>query len=169
LVVFTRLQDKMVMSIGGTYYQKVPFSKIIAKRIIVGTVLFLMLNGFALFLYSVVQFFRGKYAFYEALINSLPAVACLFLILAFLRLFEVMEFSYLLAELSLPGIRSITIFGCTIIFAVLNVGAAYFAFKRLRANMSFLNWYYAIITISLMIATLYLTLQGVIGLRSWAM
>jgi hypothetical protein len=169
LVVFTTLNDKMVMCIGGTYYEKIPFSKILTQRMMIGSVLFFILNGFALFLFSVVQFIRRKYALLQTLINSLPVMACLFLMVSFQQLFHVREFSYLLADLSMVGIRSITIFGCTLMFAALNVGAGCLAMKRLQDKRNFLNWYYAIIVVSLMITTVYLSIQGIIGLRSWAM
>jgi CubicO group peptidase (beta-lactamase class C family) len=169
LVVFTNRNDVMVMCIGGTYYEKIPFSKVITKKIIVCVVLFFLLNGFVLFLFSFIQYFRRRYVLHQTVVNSLPAVACVFLMLAFHQLFHIKEFSYLLADLNSPGTRSVTIFAGTIMFAVLSIVAGYFAAKRLITKMNFSNWYYALIVVSLMITTLFLSINGIVGLRSWAM
>lgn len=171
MIVFTKNEeDKEVMCIGGTYYEKTSYEWSIIKKLVLASAIALAVSSIILAIISTLGAFLGKVKWTDLIFRFMPMIALVLLILAITQLLQVQEHTYLLAELGTINARSLIIFIGTASFGVLSaIHFIYIITKFRKTKSRWFAWYLLALSISLVTITLILLDAGWIGLRTWAM
>ena len=163
-------EDKNVLSMAGAYFEQSSYEYGLFWRGALLVMLALVLLSGVFAVGSLGRVLLKKMTWKAALPQFLPITATTFFGLAMLQLIEKQQFSYLLYKLNDINAETLFIFGGTTFFWIAGFAGVYFALQTLMHTESrWRVWFWSLAYFSLAGLAVVLWLNGLLGLRTWAM
>ena len=170
-IVFTKNKDgKNIVIIDGGYFEQTYILSTLAILWCWIAAVICIISSFFAGIMAIIKCLLGKQSVQKLPFSMIPMVAASFLVWAIVNLSEVIDKSYLLAELTNINPRTMIIFFGTFIFGILSLIdllLVILKFNRLKNRWDYFYW--TMTAASLCFISVVLFQNGWIGLRTWAM